>query len=105
MIARIWHGATPIDKSPEYLRLMQDVALPDYRSTPGNQGAFVLHRDSGAVTHFLMLTFWESEDAVAAFAGADVTIAKYYDFDDEFLIEKETRATHYHMYGEPTLQS
>ena len=33
MVTRIWHGATPIDKSDEYLDLMRTVAIPDYRST------------------------------------------------------------------------
>jgi hypothetical protein len=36
MITRIWHGATPAAKSDEYLNLMRAVAIPDYRSTPGN---------------------------------------------------------------------
>lgn len=98
MIARIWHGTTPADKAAEYLHLMRAVALPDYRSTPGNQGAYVLHSVDGPIAHFVMLTFWESESAIAAFAGADVTAAKYYDFDDDFLLHKERRVKHYHVY-------
>jgi hypothetical protein len=39
MIARIWHGRTTAAKSDEYLNLMCSVAIPDYRSTPGNKGA------------------------------------------------------------------
>ena len=38
MVTRIWHGATPAAKSDEYLNLMRTVAIPDYRSTPGNRG-------------------------------------------------------------------
>jgi hypothetical protein len=38
MITRIWHGATLAAKSDEYLNLMRTVAIPDYRSTPGNKG-------------------------------------------------------------------
>lgn len=100
MIARIWHGATPLDKSGRYLTLMRDVALPDYRSTPGNKGAYVLHHEAGGLAHFLTLTFWESEQSIAAFAGEDVTVAKYYDFDGEFLLEKEPHATHYEVFAE-----
>jgi hypothetical protein len=37
MVTRIWHGATPAAKSDEYLNLMRTVAIPDYRSTPGNE--------------------------------------------------------------------
>ena len=98
MITRIWHGATPAAKSDQYLNLMRTVAIPDYRSTPGNQGAYALRRIDGHIAHFLMITFWESEEAICAFAGEDINAAKYYDFDKNFLIEMEPNATHYDMY-------
>src|ERR1035441_9584774 len=53
MISRIWHGATPAAKSDEYLNLMRTVAIPDYRSTPGNKGAYALRRMEGDTAHFL----------------------------------------------------
>jgi heme-degrading monooxygenase HmoA len=66
MITRIWHGRTTAAKSVEYLNLMRTVAIPDYRSTPGNKGAYALRRIEGDTAHFLMVTFWESGDAVRA---------------------------------------
>jgi Antibiotic biosynthesis monooxygenase len=69
MVTRIWYGATPVAKSDEYLNLMRTVAIPDYRSTPGNKGAYALRRIEGDTAHFLMVTFWESEEAIRAFAG------------------------------------
>jgi heme-degrading monooxygenase HmoA len=98
MITRIWQGTTPAAKSDEYLNLMRTVAIPDYRSTPGNKGAYALRRMEGDTAHFLMVTFWESEEAIRAFAGDDINVAKYYDFDKEFLIELEPCSTHYEMY-------
>jgi heme-degrading monooxygenase HmoA len=83
MVTRIWHGATPAAKSDEYLSLMRTVALPDYRSTPGNKGAYALRRVEGDTLHFLMITFWESEEAIQAFAGDNISVAKYYDFDSK----------------------
>ena len=55
MITRIWHGATPATKSDEYLSLMRTVAIPDYRSTPSNKGAYALRRIEGDAAHFLMV--------------------------------------------------
>ena len=98
MVTRIWHGATPVGKSDEYLNLMRTVAIRDYRSTPGNQGAYALRRIQGDTAHFLMVTFWESEEAIRAFAGDDISLAKYYDFDKDFLIEMEPCSMHYEMY-------
>jgi heme-degrading monooxygenase HmoA len=45
----------------------------------------------GEVAHFITLSFWESQDAIAAFAGADASVAKYYPEDVQFLLELETR--------------
>jgi heme-degrading monooxygenase HmoA len=98
MITRIWHGRTTAAKSDEYLNLMRTVAIPDYRSIPGNKGAYALRRIEGDTAHFLMLTFWESEDAVRVFAGDDISVAKYYDFDKGFLLELESTSTHYETY-------
>jgi quinol monooxygenase YgiN len=97
-IARIWHGSTSAEKADAYLELMRTVALPDYRSIPGNLGAFTLVRREGESVHFLMVTFWESEEAIATFAGENIAVAKFYDFDDSFLIAKEPTATHYELY-------
>jgi heme-degrading monooxygenase HmoA len=77
MITRIWHGRTTTAKSDEYLNLMRTIAIPDYRSIPGNKGAYALRRIEGDTAHFLMLTFWESEDAVRAFARDDISVANY----------------------------
>src|SRR5689334_14836531 len=99
MITRIWHGAVPTSKSNNYLALMRTVAVPDYRSVPGNNGAYALLHIDGEVAHFLMVTFWESEEAIRAFAGDDISVAKYYDFDKDFLLEMEARVTHYETYG------
>jgi heme-degrading monooxygenase HmoA len=98
MITRIWHGATPAAKSDGYLSLMRTVAIPDYLSSPGNKGAYALRRVEGSLAHFLMITFWESEEAIRAFAGDDINVAKYYDFDKDFLIEMEPCSVHYETY-------
>jgi heme-degrading monooxygenase HmoA len=52
----------------------------------------------GDTAHFLMVTFWESEETIRAFTGDDVSVAKYYGFDKDFLLELEPCSTHYEMY-------
>jgi hypothetical protein len=100
MIARIWQGTVLISKSSEYLRLMRTVAIPDYKSVPGNRGAFALHRIEGENAHFIMLTFWESREAIAQFAGNNIELAKYYDFDSDFLLALEPFVKHFELYEE-----
>ena len=97
MIARRWHGRVPAVKAEEYLRLMEQVGLPDYRSSAGNCGAWCLHRREGDVLHVEMFTFWNDLEAIRRFAGDDLTKAKYYDFDPDFLLELEPQVTHFEV--------
>ena len=99
MIARIWHGQVPLEKSEAYLKHMQDVAIPEYKATPGNQGAWCLRRIDGDIAHFEMLTFWTDEQVIKSFAGDDIQQAKYYDFDAEYLLEFEPHVRHYKLYS------
>ena len=101
MIARRWHGRVPASKAEEYLGLMRDVALPDYRSTEGNRGAWRLHRREGEIVHVEMFTLWEDEAAIRRFAGEDMAAAKYYDFDRDFLLEMEAEVVHFEAAGGP----
>lgn len=100
MITRTWHGRTPISKAEEYLELMRSVAIPNYKSTPGNLAAWALYRQEGDVAHFLMVTQWESYEVIKGFAGEDIETAKYYDFDKDFLLEFEPFSYHYETYSE-----
>lgn len=95
MIARRWHGRVPAAKTEDYLRLMREVGLPDYRSTDGNRGAWCLHRREGDVIHVEMFTLWDDLDAIRRFAGDDLLKAKYYDFDPDFLLELEPEVAHF----------
>lgn len=97
MIARTWHGAVPTTKADAYWDYLNLTGLPDYRATPGNKGVTVLRRTEGDVTHFLLITFWESVEAIKAFAGEDYEKAKYYPEDEAFLLEKEPNVTHYEV--------
>ena len=69
MICRMWHGITPRSKADAYAGLLEQRALSGYRAVPGNISAQVLRRDEAEVTHFMAVTYWESEDSIRAFAA------------------------------------
>jgi heme-degrading monooxygenase HmoA len=97
VIARLWHGTTRLDRADAYAAFLDQRAMPDYRGTDGNLGAQVWRRDEGDVAHFLTLSYWESEDAIRAFAGTDLLKAKYYPEDEGFLLEFEPSVVHYEV--------
>jgi heme-degrading monooxygenase HmoA len=97
MIARIWRGAVRGADGDEYAAYIGDTGLAEYVRTPGNRGAWMLRRDAGELTEFLTLTFWESLDALKAFAGEDYETAVYYPEDDRFLVERDASCAHYQV--------
>jgi heme-degrading monooxygenase HmoA len=97
MIGRAWHGRVPAEKADAYYTYLLRTGLSDYKATPGNRGVHVLRRTEGDVTHFLLLTFWDSLDAIKAFAGADYERARYYPEDDDYLLEREPLVAHYEV--------
>ena len=97
LIARTWHGRTAAIKADEYLKFLIERAIPDYQSIAGNCGVTILRRIRDEEAHFLILTLWESREAIEAFAGADIEQAKYYAEDRVFLLEFEPTVTHYEV--------
>lgn len=101
MIARLWHGVTPTEKADEYLAYLNRTGIPDYKATPGNQGVTILQRTDGDQTHFLLISLWESEEAIRGFAGEDIEVAHYYPEDTAFLLELEPNVVHYQVIAQP----
>ena len=101
MIVRTWHGVVEVGKAEKFLEHLKRTGLPDYKATEGNRGVYVLRRVEGEQAHFLLLTFWDSIEAIKRFAGEDVERARYYPADEEYLLEKEPRATHYEVLIQP----
>jgi heme-degrading monooxygenase HmoA len=65
----------------------------------GNLSVHILERADGEITHFVTMSFWENLDAVKTYAGTDVTSAKYYPEDRDFLLEFEPHVVHYEVVG------
>jgi heme-degrading monooxygenase HmoA len=95
MIARIWHGRTPADKVNEYVEYVKKTGVESLSATPGNKGDFIFTRIEGDVAHFLVLSLWESMEAVKKFAGPEPEKPVYYPEDDKFLLELEPGIEHY----------
>ncbi len=95
MICRMWHGITARSKADAYTDFLEQRAVPDYRSVPGNLSVAVLRHDEHGLTHFMTITHWDSEDSIRAFAGEDLLKAKYYPEDQNFLLEFEPTVQHF----------
>jgi heme-degrading monooxygenase HmoA len=98
-VARIWKGRTLTSKADEYQRYL-DTGITKVRSTPDNRGVSVLRRSEGDQTEFLVLSVWESVDAIKKFAGEDYRKAVLLPRDREYLLEVEPNVLHYEIIRE-----
>jgi heme-degrading monooxygenase HmoA len=100
MIARLWRGIanTPLD-ADAYLRHLDTNVLPTLAAIRGHRGARVLRREARGRIEFLVMTFWDSMDAVREFAGknpesavvepeARAVLGEYDDFVRHYEVER-----------------
>jgi heme-degrading monooxygenase HmoA len=97
MIARIWRGITMADKADAYIAYLNRTGLKDYADTPGNRGITVLRRVQGEHSEIVVISLWESMDAVHAFTGENPERSVYYPEDEEYLLEMEPLVRHYEV--------
>jgi heme-degrading monooxygenase HmoA len=95
MIARIWRGVTRLADKDTYYDYLLKTGVPEYKETRGNRGVRVLRRVYDDKVEFLLITLWDSWDAIKAFAGEDYEKAVYYPEDEKFLLQLDPHVTHY----------
>jgi len=99
MIARVWRGVVPREKADGYAAYLADSerGVADYRRVPGNRGVCLMRRAEGDRIHFLLISYWDSREAIADYAGADIDKAQYFPCDRECLIDPDPNVSHYEV--------
>jgi heme-degrading monooxygenase HmoA len=72
MIARFWRGYAIGDDADKYQHFLLTTFLPSLHRLKGYEGARVLRNDEQQEIEFIVLTFWESFEAVREFAGPNL---------------------------------
>ena len=63
--------------------------------TGGNRGVACLRRFVGERAEFVVVSLWDSREAIAAFAGEDIEKAVFYPEDEAYLIDRELKCAHW----------
>jgi heme-degrading monooxygenase HmoA len=100
MIIREWRGTAAQSNADAYPKHFRDKVLPELRLVPGFVGAQLSHRELDGKIEFLVLTKWESLDAIRAFAGADVDRAVVEPNAVAALVGFDTTVRHYQVLDE-----
>jgi heme-degrading monooxygenase HmoA len=76
MIVRTWSARATEAGAADYRNYFETTLLPELKALDGFAGALLLTRAVGELVELTAHTMWASEAAIAAFAGADITVAK-----------------------------
>ena len=97
MVARIWHGRTPAEKADEYRQYLFEAGVKKIAALPGNRGVQMMAAKNAAEGEFMVVSYWDSVEAIKGYAGADYTKVHDLPRDKEFLIDQETLVRHFDL--------
>lgn len=97
MIARIFRAWTMLRHADEFERLMRQEVIPGIRERglSGVHGIELLRREDTSEVEFLTIMWFDSLDAVRAFAGDDYQVAMVPPLARSLLRRCDVRALHY----------
>jgi hypothetical protein len=97
MICRIWHGWTTHENAADYQSLLEEEILPGIaaRRIGGYMGEHLLRRDLEGEVEFVTILWFESIEAVRAFAGEDYEVAVVPPQARALLSRFDERSQHY----------
>jgi heme-degrading monooxygenase HmoA len=96
MIVRTWSSTADAAGAGNYSRYFDGTLLPELRKLPGFNGACLLRRDldQDGTAELTAHTFWESVEAIRAFAGDDITVSIVEPQAQAMLLDFDRAATH-----------
>ena len=100
MIIREWRGRASSSQVHAYPKHFREKVIPELRDITGFAGAQLGRRRLGDKIEFLVLTRWQSMDAIRAFAGMDVEKAVVEPDAVAALVEFDSRVRHYEVVEE-----
>jgi heme-degrading monooxygenase HmoA len=83
MIMRMWKARATATRAEDYVQHATKVVFPKVSAIKGHCGAYVLRRQTEADVELIVLTLWDSMEAIRRFAGPEPNKA---------VIEPEARA-------------
>lgn len=87
----------------QYLSYWEQTGLREYKATEGLKDVLVLTREIGDATEYVLITLWDSMEAVRRFAGPAPERAVYYPEDERYFPDEELApyVRHYEIGARP----
>ena len=97
MIAREWKARVPLSEKEGFLSYLNETGVKETSATSGFKGAQVLVRDLEKKSEVTLVTYWSSVEAIKAFSGEEIEIAKLYPDDYKYDLEPDHFVSHYEV--------
>lgn len=95
MIVRVWRCTATPEGADRYVEFFNQTVRPHIAAVAGSRGARLLRRTDGNTVEFLVVTEWDNEAAVRAFAGSDMDAAVVEPEALALLIHADTRVKNF----------
>jgi antibiotic biosynthesis monooxygenase (ABM) superfamily enzyme len=99
MIVRIFHGWTAPEHADLYEEFVLETIFPEMREIAGCVGAELARRVMGDEVEFMVITHFESFEAVRRFAGDEYERAVVEPRAQELLLRFDEYSAHYETVG------
>jgi heme-degrading monooxygenase HmoA len=97
VISRQWRGLAHPEQAQNYVKHLRTETFPALRKLPGFVSASILSRPLDGGIEFLVVTQWDSLEAIARFAGLEVEAAVVPSKAAAMMIEYDRRARHFEV--------
>lgn len=97
MIARVWHGYTKPEHADAYEAMLKPELLPGIAKVKGYKGSYLLRRAHANEVEFITIIFWDSVDAIRAFAGPDYEASIIPEERRNYLSRHDAKCAHYEI--------
>jgi heme-degrading monooxygenase HmoA len=95
MIQRLWKGLAKVEEADSYIHHLQSETFPELATMKGYIASSILIRPVNNGIEFLVITSWESIEAIRQFANGDVENAVVPPVVRNMMITYDEKATHY----------
>ena len=105
MIIREWRGRAAASNGEAYPEHFRASVLPELLQVPGFLGAHLSRRQLEDRIEFLVLTRWQSIEAIRGFAGSDISKAVVEPAAAAVLLDFDASVQHYEVIEEAHIRS
>jgi heme-degrading monooxygenase HmoA len=97
MIARHWSGLAKQEHAAEYVAHLRTQTFPSLTKIPGFIAARILKRSVSEGVEFLIVTEWDSLQAIQRFAGSDAEQAVVPEAVQQMMVRYDRTVRHYEV--------